>query len=111
MYPPRARSFACRGQRVYARRSLSRTTYRRLTLLAVSLLAFVAWLGKRDVATSHEARVAQTARVMAASGWRGTPRPADAAAMGVRANSEGQYAVPRFDVPPMRVNPWLVPVL
>jgi 4-amino-4-deoxy-L-arabinose transferase-like glycosyltransferase len=90
---------------------LSRTTYRRLTLLAVSLLAFMAWLGKRDVATSHEARVGQTARLMAASGWPWNARPVEAAAMGVRPDSAGQYSVPRFDIPPLHVNPWLVPVL
>jgi 4-amino-4-deoxy-L-arabinose transferase-like glycosyltransferase len=90
---------------------LPRTTYRRLTLLAVSLLAFIAWLGKRDVATSHEARVGQSARVMAASGWPWDARLAEAAAMGVRPDLAGQYAVPRFDIPPLRVNPWLVPVL
>jgi 4-amino-4-deoxy-L-arabinose transferase-like glycosyltransferase len=111
MYRRHAVLFAYRAWRVYARRRLSRTTYRRLTLLAVSLLAFLAWLGKRDVATSHEARVGQTARLMAASGWPWDAQPADAAAMGVRPDSEGQYAVPRFDIPPLRVNPWLIPVL
>jgi 4-amino-4-deoxy-L-arabinose transferase-like glycosyltransferase len=90
---------------------LSRVTRRRLTLLAVSLLAFIAWLGKRDIATSHEARVGQTARVMAASGWPWDARPAEAAAIGVRPDAKGTYAVPRFDVPPLRVNPWLIPVL
>jgi hypothetical protein len=90
---------------------LSRITHRRLTLLAISLLAFVAWLGKRDVATSHEARVGQTARLMAASGWPWNAQPAEAAAMGVRPDAKGTYAVPRFDIAPLHVNPWLVPVL
>src|SRR4051794_25907440 len=79
--------------------------------IGVALLVFVGWIGRRDVATSHEARVGQTARVMAASGWPWAAQPAEAAAIAVRADPDGSYAVPRFDLPPMRVNPWLVPVL
>jgi 4-amino-4-deoxy-L-arabinose transferase-like glycosyltransferase len=78
---------------------------------ALALVVFFGWLGARDVTTSHEARVAQTARVMAASGWPWAADRVEAAALGVKADREGTFAVARYDVPPLRVNPWLIPVL
>jgi 4-amino-4-deoxy-L-arabinose transferase-like glycosyltransferase len=63
-----------------------------LLLAAVSLFAL---LGRRDIVTSHEARVVQTARQMAVSGW--------------------PWQSPRVSVPHgterIDVNPWIVPVL
>ena len=43
-------------------------------IAAIAGLAFFPFIGQRDIVTSHEARVAQTARLMAASGspWSAT---------------------------------------
>jgi 4-amino-4-deoxy-L-arabinose transferase-like glycosyltransferase len=75
----------------FARRG--RTT--RGFLLLLTLLAcipFLLLLGRRDIVTSHEARVAQTARQMAASGWPWQAR-----------------ALHTVEAGP--VNPWIVPVI
>src|SRR6476661_7604693 len=73
--------------------------------------AFLLLLGRQDVAITHEARVAQTAREMAASGW-----PWDASPVQVPAGHlvvEGGHKALHADptAPPLRVNPWVVPVL
>lgn len=72
---------------------------------------FLPLLGRRDIATSHEARVAQTARLMANSGWPWNARPVAVAPAHlvhhgpiVRLESD-----PRS--PPVLLNPWLVPIL
>ena len=73
--------------------------------------AFLLLLGRQDVVITHEARVAQTAREMAATGW-----PWDATGVevpAVRMVERGGRKLLAADpaAPPLRVNPWVVPVL
>jgi 4-amino-4-deoxy-L-arabinose transferase-like glycosyltransferase len=84
-------------------------------LLFIALMVFLIGLGRRDIVISHEARVAQTARQMAASGapWNARRLIVPVVAMkdigsGVMrlapaggAAGEGSFSI----------NPWLVPVL
>src|SRR5690349_20119425 len=44
-------------------------------LLALALLVILPMVGARDVVTSHEARVLQTARQLAAVGWPWAAQP------------------------------------
>jgi 4-amino-4-deoxy-L-arabinose transferase-like glycosyltransferase len=84
-----------------------------LTLLAAA--AFLPFLGRRDIVISHEARVVQTARQMAESGWPWNAVPATVPAVRL-AQSMGDTAnvlrlQPDYAAPPLKVNPWLLPVL
>jgi 4-amino-4-deoxy-L-arabinose transferase-like glycosyltransferase len=80
--------------------SLSPRTARRWRAVAIGALAvvvFLGWLGRRDIVTSHEGRVVQTARTMAEAGWpwqspRGEAKRVDS------------YQV-------QHVNPWVIPVI
>ena len=82
-----------------------------LLLAVLSAVMFLSFLGRREFATSHEARVAQVARVMADSGWPwdATPVEVPRARLVKRGNVIRLAADP--DAPPTPVNPWLVPVL
>src|SRR4051812_43946032 len=55
--------------------SAVRQRLRFAALAVIAAIAFLPGLGRRPIVTSHEARVAQTARQMAVSGWpwRATP--------------------------------------
>lgn len=66
------------------------------TIALAAGVLFLAFLGRRDIVTSHESRVAQTARLMAASGWPWSATPVTVA----RPGSDQ----------PWQVNPWIVPV-
>jgi len=79
-------------------------------IFALAVLVFVVGLGRRDIIASHEARVAQTAREMAESGW-----PWGAAAVWVRplyvVRPQGMVRLePREGEPPIAVNPWMIPI-
>ena len=79
-------------------------------LFGLSLGAFLLFLNGPDIVTSHEARVAQPAREMAASGW-----PWDAKAILLPevklTKTAGMVRLsPNWDVP-IAFNPWLVPAL
>jgi 4-amino-4-deoxy-L-arabinose transferase-like glycosyltransferase len=83
-----------------------------LTLLAAA--AFLPFLGRRDIVISHEARVVQTARVMAASGWPWNATMVSVSAVHLvnRPDLAGALRLdPDPSVPPLHVNPWLVPIL
>jgi 4-amino-4-deoxy-L-arabinose transferase-like glycosyltransferase len=83
-----------------------------LALLVIAMIAFLPGLGRRPIVTSHEARVAQTARQMAVSGWPWAARDVEVAPVQLAKTSDGITRLePRWDQPPVRVNPWLVPVL
>jgi len=85
---------------------------RKLFLLLLALGLFLPLLGRRDIVTSHEARVAQTAREMAASGWPWAARPVETPPAGLVRDELGvMEVVARYDLPPMRVNPWVTPLL
>jgi 4-amino-4-deoxy-L-arabinose transferase-like glycosyltransferase len=80
-------------------------------LAALSIAMFMLFIGRRQFATSHEARVAQVAREMAADGW-----PWNATAVQVnRVHLVRTLGVlrlsPDYEAPPMRVNAWVVPIL
>lgn len=83
-----------------------------LLLAALAAVVFLTLVGRRNIVTSHEARVAQTARQMAAVGWPWNARPVEVAPVKKVTDAAG---VTRFqaqwDEPPIRVNPWLVPVM
>src|ERR1700734_1828717 len=81
-----------------------------IALLAA--IAFFLMLGRTDIVVSHEARVAQTARMMAATGW-----PWNNAGINIPAVEffhsldKKKYFRPALDKPPIHVNPWFVPTL
>src|SRR5258708_5838794 len=81
-------------------------------LAIIAAIAFLPGLGRREVVTSHEARVAQTARAMAASGWPWNARAVAVPPVKLVKTHEGITRLePQWDAEPMRVNPWAVPVL
>jgi 4-amino-4-deoxy-L-arabinose transferase-like glycosyltransferase len=81
-------------------------------IMLLALLVFLGLIGRREIATSHEARVAQTARQMAVLGW-----PWEASArvsvpvVGLVQTSSGKRLAPIPGAGAMTVNPWLVPVI
>jgi len=87
------------------------SSVRILLALALGAVVFLAFLGRRDITTSHEARVAQTGREMAEAGWpwsaklTGVPAPELVKTVdGLRLRSDPGN-------PPIWVNPWGVPLL
>lgn len=83
----------------------------KLLLTILAALVFFTALGRKDIVTSHEARVAQTARVMWNAGWWfdaslvTVPRAVlveQAGKKQLRASSDGATVT---------VNPWLIPVI
>jgi len=83
--------------------------YAPFALILFASFVFFAGLGQRDIVTSHEARVAQTARVMHASGpvWS---QPKLIVARPVLIEKSGRKALAASDET-IRVNPWVVPIL
>jgi len=76
--------------------------------------AFLPFLGRRDIVISHEARVVQTARVMAAAGWPWDTKNVSVPAVKLVKRADLDNGL-RLDPDPsgaqISVNPWLVPVL
>ncbi len=69
-------------------------------------------LGVRDIITSHEGRVAQTARQMAAAGWPWNATPVTIPSVSWRIDAEGaKHLLPDPTLPPLSANPWIVPVI
>jgi 4-amino-4-deoxy-L-arabinose transferase-like glycosyltransferase len=85
--------------------------WRIIVLLALAAAAFLVRLDEPDIVTSHEARVAQPARQMAASGWPWAAKPVPVPRVRLTAKQGMVRLMPLWDEPPMPVNPWLVPVL
>jgi 4-amino-4-deoxy-L-arabinose transferase-like glycosyltransferase len=81
-------------------------------IVVLAIVGFVVPTVGRDIVTSHEARVYQTARQMAHAG-----RPWDAHLVAVplvrfeQKDSGGSRVVEDDSDPPISVNPWLIPVL
>lgn len=87
-------------------------THRRVAaVFALACASFLLFLGRQDIANTHEARVAQTAREMAAAGWPWTARPATVPAVRLAKGGGRTFLKADPSVPPLRVNPWVVPVL
>jgi 4-amino-4-deoxy-L-arabinose transferase-like glycosyltransferase len=90
----------------------TRTSARALVaLLAAALLLFLPFVGRRDIVTSHEARVVQTARQMADVGWPWNARTIDVPPTELSKVDGVVRLSSRLDAPPLAVNPWMVPVL
>jgi 4-amino-4-deoxy-L-arabinose transferase-like glycosyltransferase len=81
-------------------------------LVVIAALAFLPGVGRRAIVTSHEARVAQTARQMAAAGWPWSACPVPVAPAALMKTPDGVTKLtPQWDREPILVNPWFVPVL
>jgi 4-amino-4-deoxy-L-arabinose transferase-like glycosyltransferase len=85
---------------------------RALVLVALALALILPGLGHRDITTSHEARVVQTARAMVASGtpWNARLVETPVVAMTTTAKDVKRLR-PIEGQPPIQVNPWLVPIM
>jgi 4-amino-4-deoxy-L-arabinose transferase-like glycosyltransferase len=86
-------------------------TSRPIILIALAMLTFLPFLGRRDIVTSHEARVVQTSRQMAESGWFWDAKPIDVPQSELQQTPEGERLLPRADGATMSVNPWVVPIM
>src|SRR3954463_5323197 len=86
---------------------LRRTSF----LFLLALAWFLPLLGQRDIVTSHEARVAQTARVMAASGWPWEAHSVSVPVVGLVESDGKKQLRPQAGEGAMQANPWLVPVI
>lgn len=84
---------------------------RGLFLLALSLTTFLPFLGRRDLVTSHEARVVQVARQMAESGWPWNASPIRVPQVELVHTPVGERLMPRDDGASISVNPWIVPLM
>jgi 4-amino-4-deoxy-L-arabinose transferase-like glycosyltransferase len=82
-----------------------------LLLLVLAVSVFFPFLGERNITSSHEARVAQTARRMAASGWPWDASPVDVPLVRLSDTPQGKRLAPLPDRQMMPVNPWIVPVM
>ncbi len=82
-----------------------------LLLLAAALMLFLPMLGARDIVTSHEARVGQVARQMAASGWPWRAVKVNVPPVTLSRDNAVLRLVPAAGEGDLPVNPWLVPVL
>src|SRR5215213_1239931 len=80
-------------------------------LLVLSALAFLPFLGRRDIVTSHEARVVQVARQMAATGWPWNAKLVEVPAVEVVKVHGRTETRAREDGSRWHVNPWLIPVI
>ncbi len=79
-----------------------------LAVLAMTLPT----LGVRDILTSHEGRVAQTARQMAEAGWPWNAASVTIPSVGWRTEIDGtKRLLSDPSLPPLTVNPWIVPVI
>ncbi len=82
-----------------------------LILTLCTVATFCTFLDRRDIVTSHEARVAQTARQMAASGWPWSSPGVRVPVVGLITENGDTRLGPLHNEGLMRVNPWLVPVI
>ena len=84
---------------------------RTLAAAGLAALVFLLFLGQRDIATSHEARVAETAREMAVTGWPWSCR-ATLTPPVVLVHALGMDRLkPDLSAPPIAVNAWAIPLL
>lgn len=86
----------------------------RILLALLAAAVFLPFLGRRDIVISHEARVVQTAREMSASGWPWNAKPVTVPAVHLVNRADLGNALrldPDPGAPPLRINPWAVPIL
>ncbi|HEY1684302.1 MAG TPA: glycosyltransferase family 39 protein, partial [Tepidisphaeraceae bacterium] len=80
-------------------------------ILVLAAVAFFLFLGRTDIVTSHEARVVQSARMMAATGWPWSNPGVDVPAVEFYHDPDGRkFFRHNPGQPPLHVNPWLIPV-
>src|SRR6476659_4841026 len=85
--------------------------FRALLLLGLALALILPGLGRRDITTSHEARVAQTARAMAEAGAPWSAKRTTVPKMELREINGMKRLRKAENLSDMQVNPWLVPVM
>jgi len=90
---------------------VSRDCTRIFLLFLAALVLTLPTVGLRDITTSHEGRVAQTARQMAAAGWPWNAERVLVPDVGWRIEGEVKRLEPDPKLPPLQVNPWIVPVI
>lgn len=73
-------------------------------------VAFFAFLGRAQIASSHEARVAETAGMMARSGWPWSARAVEVPRVELERGTTGSRLIASRNGATISVNPWLVPV-
>lgn len=83
----------------------------KILLALLAALVFLPFLGARDIVISHEARVIQTARQMAEAGWPWNARKVAVPNVQLVEREGLKRLEADPGVPPVAVNPWLVPVL
>ncbi|HEX2974067.1 MAG TPA: phospholipid carrier-dependent glycosyltransferase [Tepidisphaeraceae bacterium] len=88
-----------------------RQRLRLITLCMLGGLVFLLFLGGRDIVTSHEARVAQTAREMAEAGWPWKATPLQVPGVALTETPGGLRLAAQADKPPLQINPWGVPTI
>jgi 4-amino-4-deoxy-L-arabinose transferase-like glycosyltransferase len=84
---------------------------RAAAIFIAGALVFLLFIGRQDVTITHEARVAQTARETAASGWPWRARRVEVPAARLVVEGGRKFLKPDPAAPLLRVNPWVVPVL
>jgi 4-amino-4-deoxy-L-arabinose transferase-like glycosyltransferase len=88
---------------------------RRAELLGIALIASAAFLlpllSGRDIVSSHEARLAGTAREMSDSGWPWDAAPVRVALPEFHWDESGSRAPSLSDGAMILVNPWIIPIL
>jgi 4-amino-4-deoxy-L-arabinose transferase-like glycosyltransferase len=92
------------------RSSTARSPALFLVTLLLAGVAFFSLLGRRDIVTSHEARVVQVARQMAVSGWPWNAQPVSVPSVTVT-TVNGMTTLAPSPTERMNVNPWIVPVM
>ena len=75
-----------------------------------ALIVFTFGVGRKDIVTSHEGRIAQTARIMADSGWPWNARATHVSGF-VESNESNRLAPTSLPGGRDSVNPWLFPVI
>jgi 4-amino-4-deoxy-L-arabinose transferase-like glycosyltransferase len=84
---------------------------KRPLLLLFALAVFLVGLGRRDIVISHEARVAQTARQMSASGAPWNPKKLTVPTVAMQDIGNGVMRLAPTSEGSFQINPWLIPVL
>lgn len=80
-------------------------------LAIVAAGVFILLVGARDITASHEARVAQTARVMAHSGWPWNAQKVEVPSVTLHDRQGIIRLAPGARSQTIQVNPWMIPVL
>jgi 4-amino-4-deoxy-L-arabinose transferase-like glycosyltransferase len=86
--------------------------WRRLALLwtLIGAVVFLSFLGRAQIVSSHEARVALTAQSMARSGWPWAHASIDVPVVVLLKDETGSRLISHPSGETRSVNPWLVPV-